>query len=1317
MYAYDPASKILKIQQIPEKDIEMAMVDYQKASYKKFCEHTVFDILVEFVEQLAKTVNHPVSILPDPRVKDSKIPESRILPYGFFLDSPPTSSWSTEIRTLPDRYAPIMAFLDIDGAIHRVEVLRLPEMNEDAVLNVHGERRICQTRLTPADGISYDGKNTIGISVPLRNITIQMRDSGGAVLKYRKASIDLYDVVALYCAKEGLDIDLMELFTSAYLRAWMSPRRGVAFQAIASKLASKQIYETYHTPFYALGQAARESLNLALSLDRAKNRTLSRDIVGADGVVVAKAGEVVTDSVLHESRVHRVHAIYVVDQPDVKGYKLDTSNSVITLPIIPLGTIIPKEIRKWMPEEYRHMASTNRTIFFHGQGADVSMYNDPLELHLAWDPPCIDANNTLSPSIIKLLGDCDYTKLSVYKSAKVYFDVTFEEAIVGNQTARLGEVLSYEEIKASGRDADEWVCYANNPTFAASEDGGDYLTVWDMIGLMGLVGYVKQHPEHHGLINKDAGMLKRVLGPNELFAAALEEVIPEVCMRCKSSWTRSANDNTLSMYINLDALGVTWQKRLWSANIIRAASFQNPTMHMQQANLIDTAGGLKEIPDDMRMLATGFYGRIDPYETPMSKSIGVSNVRAIGSRIDVDTGIIKTCYLQVVKDGKTCKVPADGKPVWLSAQEETRFSIGDKLSLKYHADGETFDDTQVVARVPDGKGGHTIETISSHALDYVNYHSCQHISTSTALIPFVGANEAARLTLGTGMIKQSILVQYNEKPRLFTAMYRQMFEHTHTYCAFAEEDGFVMDIGTAGITISKPRPDYGIPEGRDYDGSVTPDIAPLCDAMPSHTYKIDPTLITRQGLNIINWRVHEGQWVNKGDILYDSSIAPDGIYSPGCNFLTAYIPNGYNYEDAVEVSEAAAAKFTSITLETVAIHLGVKSETAPEYDPNTRTYIPENGTLATFHLRERGGHVIHKDISSGMHSGILLDVIHDKTEHKGYSEYLAHMIAFNRLRTGDKLIGRHSNKGTASVVRKNSQMPRFKNGVPVDCTLNPLGVPSRLNIGQNFEAWLNFVAYLLGIYIESDSFNGATRSDVAELMQFVYDLANSANPRSVVARYTNIPVGVRNQAIVRHEYIKKWAGCFNPDGTAQLINPVSGKPYPVPVTFGMPYMLKLEHEVNKKLKVRAGELDGEDYTAIYQQPVEGAARGGGERVGEMEMCALAAYGANELLRETLNEDSDNVVERFYSAMEDAGRLGDVALESQTGYFNRQTAVPHSLEHFRYLLEALGIDLRYDGLPPCDLETSERRMIPDRRTILRGDREEHTEDDTDYSVFD
>lgn len=265
------------------------------------------------------------------------------------------------------------------------------------------------------------------------------------------------------------------------------------------------------------------------------------------------------------------------------------------------------------------------------------------------------------------------------------------------------------------------------------------------------------------------------------------------------------------------------------------------------------------------------------------------------------------------------------------------------------------------------------------------------------------------------------------------------------------------------------------------------------------------------------------------------------------------------------------------------------------------------------------------------------------------------------------------------------------NGRPLDILLNPCGVPSRMNIGQNFEAYLGFIAYLLDVYVESDPFNGATKGDIKLLMHYVWELANNENAKIVCSKYPMLPSTLHERAISRHAAIRDWAGCFNPDGTARLWNPATGKCLENVVTFGVPYMLKLEHEVNHKFHARAGMLE-EDYSQISKQPTEGSARGGGQKMGEMELSALAAYGAADFLYETCNAMSDNVLDRVNTTL----RMLNLPEYTQHG-----PSVPYAVEKFRYLLEVLGYKLTDDEgiLPPCDAEYADSRTVPDIRSIL------------------
>ncbi len=1308
MFRYDPKSKILKIQQIPEEDLEVALVEYQRSSYRMFCEHTVFERLHQFIEQYGQTINHKVTVLPPNTVQTKEelkrdvVLASRVMAHNFYVGLPNDTEYKREIRVLPDRSVQVFADLDIDGALYRgVEVFRLPEMDEDGVLNIAGERRTCTLRLTAADGVSFDG-TTLGISVPLRNISINIANKDVKV-KTPKGNVSLIDVAYLYAAKEGFTENISDMMCSAYIKSIIARAPFLSYDAVASRLEASRLYENWHSDAYRLGKVARASLNKSMSLDRAVGRVLSRQALDYMGNPVPglTEGTLLTSEHIQKAKKSLCNALYVKALPDVVGYKTLNENFIISY--IPAGTAIPDAMRPYLPPELRDIPTARQPMYFHTEHEATRVRDGILEIK--GDPIYLPAGSIpLTKEVITLLAtDPTLKTLTVARTGNQFFDVTFEEEIVSNYTVQYKDVFGVNI--PSGHDAEDWVCFLNNPDLAPTDEEDDFMRVSDWVGLISLISFVRRHPNEHRLVNKDSGMLKRIQGPNELFDSAFDIVFRSVFRMKKAAWTQQVNNPNSVMPPDLSQLFISWRKTLWEQNIIAAASYQNPLIHTQQVNLVDSGAGLREPPNAMRMLSTGFYGRIDPYETPSGKRLGMVNTVSIGCRIDPQSGVMYTKYLRVLKSrsgGKVTDCWIDPKAyVEMDAQEETQYRIGDKLSLTYTDGGCThFKNTKVVARTPDGHGGHTVETVDSWDLEFVNFHSLQSLSVTNALVPFVGANESARLTLGSGMLKQSILVQYNEKPRMFTEMYRQLFSHSSTYCCRAKHDGIVTDVSARFVYVGFPSKEYlaHVPFGSKLTPTQVKQLhLNSAEWNAGDMYNVQATTITRQSINIINYRVRPGDWVKKGDILYEASISKDGIYSPGCNFLCAYIPDGYNYEDAVEVSESAAARFTSLSIETRSISLPFHTQSSPTVDARVGQYLREGDPMVSFYV-EREGHQIPKHYDAGNHAGFLLDVVHDPSETNGRSKYLSYIIAFNRLRTGDKLIGRHSNKGTASIVQKNSKMPRFMNGVPCDVVLNPMGVPSRLNIGQNYEAYLGFIAYLLDIYIESDSFNSATKADIRNLMEYVWEIANNGAD-SANTKFLGLPAQLCAQAKSREQDIRQWAGCFNPDGTAYLINPASGKPYATPVTFGMPYMLKLEHEVNRKLKVRAGELDNEEYSLIHQQPVEGAARGGGERVGEMEMVALSAYGANALIHETINEDSDNVTERVFSAMKDVG-VDSVQLRTPGGIFDRSTAVPHSVEYLRYMLEALGIDLDSDLLPSPDIATSCSRVVPDKRNYTR-----------------
>lgn len=1278
MFQFDPSSRILKVQQYAEPEIPIDLTGYQKASYQKFVNHTALKVLNELLLAMQKNYQDVSWTLYPAKLDDS---DTRERVDGMF-----------------NRYWYITADIVAHGAqFPKVTILRIPDMDDNAILNVDAHRRVILMQMTAADGISYDtAARTIGLSVPLRNISITIKDSD-ATVKYGRKAIPMHDIVHIYIAREDPSIDVNTLFEQAFLKAAIATDGGAASEAIDSRYAADNIYETYHKPVYHLGDA-RDALNEAVSLRRAIGQTLSRD------VGPFPAGTAFTEEAFRWTQQNFVNSIYIKAVPDAVGFKLCQTFNV---PDIPRGTPINDFLRSFMPEDCPFLRAYTLPKNLH-----FVPYTPPAETdqdyYIQGAAPYYKYDERLSSDMLELLYNLNYEELCVAKSGNRVITVRFEEEVISNYMVRLVDASPDGVISDSTRYADEWVYYANNPTLEPRDT--NYLTVWDWIALYSLAGWIRRHPELNTLQDKDSGLLKSIQGPNELMAIALSNAITKFYAkngRGIRGAFESNSPNSLSFY----GLTKDWLSEMRDLKYLVPANIMNPIASITQANQIISSVAGSEIPDKMRLLSMGYYGRICPYETPNGPKLGVTNAKAVGARIRPN-GTLETPYRSVGKEfdasGRVCSCYISDNIVYMSAQEEVQYRIGDVLSLDMIGNTGRFANTKIVARVRDADGTHTVETVDAWSIDYVNAYACQHLSPSASLIPFVGADDSARVTYASGMLKQSILLQNNEVPRVMTSMYRRMLSNNPQYFMKMPWNGVVYELSSARITLVRIPDDIWPSCRHEADADEWARIHGMDMQLGMEWERIElpvhPTTISGNSVNFLDYKVKQGDFVAEGTILWDCSVAPRGIYSPGTNMLTVFIPDGYNYEDAIEISEAAAQRMTSITVETVSEQYPkLKDEmTHPDNTMELR-YIPEDSVISNI-VFTQGANPVQKDryLRSGMSSGLLIGI--ERENEPTAATYRAYLLAFNRLRTGDKMVGRHANKGTASIVQKNSMMPRFCNGRPADLVLNPCGVPSRLNIGQLFEGYLGFVAMLLDIHIETDCFNGASRNDVKLLMQYVYDLANEPNAEGVFERYSMLPASLHAQARFRLDSLRQWAGAFNPNGTAYMYNPRSGRNFATAVPFGVPYILKLEHEVSHKIHARAGLMD-EDYQSVCKQPTQGAAKGGGQKMGEMELCALAAYGANELLHETCNGLSDNVIARIQSMMQDLHIQGDLtSLIREAGSITQEDAsVPHAVEMFRYMLEAAGIDMdSFDSsimLPSVTTEAARARALPNMQTIF------------------
>src|SRR5499427_4255870 len=593
---------------------------------------------------------------------------------------------------------------------------------------------------------------------------------------------------------------------------------------------------------------------------------------------------------------------------------------------------------------------------------------------------------------------------------------------------------------------------------------------------------------------------------------------------------------------------------------------------------------------------------------------------------------------------------ASDEVAYLSADEEDMYGIAQANAL-LNEDG-TFQENRVPSRT---RGHFALEDI--HGIQYMDVSPKQIVSVATAMIPFLEHDDAARALMGSNMQRQAVPLMVTESPVVGTGV--------EQYAAQYSGEMIVADVAGTVVDTAHPQELKGIHANPVFDILLRPD-----DGSPERRYPLQKFYRSNQG-TCLNHRVlvKAGQHVEPGDILADGPAIEDGEMALGRNVLVAFMPwEGYNFEDAILLSENIVKedKYTSIHIEEFETEAR-DTKLGPE--EITRD-IPNVADDALRNLDERGiiyigAEVINGDILVGKitpkgetelsaeerllraifgekarevrdsslrvphgERGIVVDVKVFSRENKdelapGVNELVRVYVAQKRkISAGDKMAGRHGNKGVVARIMPQEDMPFLPDGTPVEIVLNPLGVPSRMNLGQVLETHLGWVAKALGTKIQTPVFDGAPLETIRS------DLEKHGLP---------------------------------PDGKVRLRDGRTGEEFDQPVTVGWIYMLKLHHLVEDKIHARSTG----PYSLVTQQPLGGKAQFGGQRFGEMEVWALEAYGAAHVLQEILTVKSDDIVGRVKAY--EAIVKGDNTLEA---------GIPES---FRVLVKeleglALGVEI-------------------------------------------
>ncbi len=722
---------------------------------------------------------------------------------------------------------------------------------------------------------------------------------------------------------------------------------------------------------------------------------------------------------------------------------------------------------------------------------------------------------------------------------------------------------------------------------------------------------------------------------------------------------------------------------------------------------------------EVRDVHYSHYGRMCPIETPEGPNIGLINSLATYARIN-EYGFIEAPYRKVNKKNRSIS----DEIVYLTAADEDGMIVAQANEPTVRTeDGRIwFAKDRVVARQLD-----QIIEVRSNEIDYMDVSPKQLVSVATAMIPFLENDDANRALMGSNMQRQAVPLLMTEAPVVGTGMeYKAAYDSG--VLVLAEEDCTVHSVAADKVVVE------------------------LDSTHDLKTYRLIKFKRSNQG-TCINQRpvVSKGMHLNKGDQIADGVSTANGEIALGKNMLIGFMTwEGYNYEDAVLISEKLVKEdiYTSIHIEE---HETEARDTKLGEEEITRD-VPNVGEDALKDLDERGIIRIGAEVRSGDilvgkvtpkgeteltaeerllraifgekarevrdtslrvphgEDGIVVDVRVFTRENKdelspGVHELVRVYIAQKRkISVGDKMAGRHGNKGVISRILPEEDMPFLPDGTPLQIVLNPLGVPSRMNIGQILELHLGKAAKALGWNIATPVLDGATEDDIKMLLA----LSNKGNAAAQeLLKLTHGDAEALLKLAAEDETLmqKLIAAGASEDGKTVLYDGRTGEPFENRISVGYMYYLKLFHLVDDKIHARSTG----PYSLVTQQPLGGKAQFGGQRFGEMEVWALEAYGAANTLQEILTVKSDDVVGRVktYEAIVKGENVP-------------APGVPESFKVLIKELQSLGLDIKVLSENKEEIRISEVYEDDDEPTgglNVRLDRPEIGDDTFDFNKED
>ncbi len=707
---------------------------------------------------------------------------------------------------------------------------------------------------------------------------------------------------------------------------------------------------------------------------------------------------------------------------------------------------------------------------------------------------------------------------------------------------------------------------------------------------------------------------------------------------------------------------------------------------------------------EVRDVHYSHYGRMCPIETPEGPNIGLINSLACYARIN-QYGFVEAPYRKIDHSDPTNPRVTD-EVVYMTADEEDNYHVA-------QANEALDEEGHFVRKNVSGRYREETQEYERKMFDYMDVSPKMVFSVATALIPFLENDDANRALMGSNMQRQAVPLLMTEAPVVGTGMEEKSAVDSGV-CIVAEGDGVVERATSKEITV------------RQTNGKL-------------RKYKLTKFLRSNQS-NCYNQRpiVVKGDKVQAGDVIADGPSTSNGEMALGKNPLIGFMTwEGYNYEDAVLLSERLVQDdvYTSVHIEE---YEAEARDTKLGPEEITRD-IPGVGDDALKDLDERGIIRIGAEVRAG-------DILVGKVTPKGETELTAeerllraifgekarevrdtslkvphgeygivvdakvftrdngdelspgvnqsvriYIAQKRKISVGDKMAGRHGNKGVVSRVLPVEDMPFLPNGRPLDIVLNPLGVPSRMNIGQVLEIHLSLAAKALGFNIATPVFDGANEDDIMDTLDLANDYVNLSWEEFEAKHKEELLPEVLQYLSDNREHRKVWKGVpISRDGKVRLRDGRTGEYFDSPVTIGHMHYLKLHHLVDDKIHARSTG----PYSLVTQQPLGGKAQFGGQRFGEMEVWALEAYGASYTLQEILTVKSDDVVGRVktYEAIIKGENVPE-------------PGIPESFKVLLKELQSLGLDVRVLRDDNTEVEIMETVDMgeTDFRSLIEGDR--------------